>query len=209
MSTNLAIRRTVYSVVGAVSLFAAANSYNHIYSLARSVGQDTLSAALLPLSVDGPILAASVVLLSRAREHRSAGALPYAVLLSGVLATLAANVACGLGHGIAGAIVSAWPALAFVGTVEMLMLVIRQDQPAPRSAPEAALRRGIIREPQAEPDAPRRAALDLVAAESAFAELLERGALPSIREIRARVHVGQDKGRLVLAHLQGVLEAAA
>jgi hypothetical protein len=43
----------------------------------------------------------------------------------GIVATLAANVAHGLGHGIIGAVVAAWPALALVGSYELLMVILR------------------------------------------------------------------------------------
>ena len=43
----------------------------------------------------------------------------------GIVATLAANVAHGLSHGIIGAVVAAWPALALVGSYELLMVIIR------------------------------------------------------------------------------------
>jgi hypothetical protein len=46
----------------------------------------------------------------------------------GIAATLAANVADGLGHGVAGAAVAAWPAVALVGSYELLMMVIRSSQ---------------------------------------------------------------------------------
>ena len=51
----------------------------------------------------------------------------------GIAATLAANVAHGLGHGPVGAAVAAWPAVALVGSVgsyELLMMVIRGSQAA-------------------------------------------------------------------------------
>jgi hypothetical protein len=41
----------------------------------------------------------------------------------GIVATLAANVAHGLGHGPVGATVAAWPAVALVGSYELLMMV--------------------------------------------------------------------------------------
>jgi hypothetical protein len=41
------------------------------------------------------------------------------------VATIGANLAHGLGHGPVGAMVSAWPALALVGSFELLMLLIR------------------------------------------------------------------------------------
>ena len=42
----------------------------------------------------------------------------------GVAATLAANLAHGLGHGAVGAAVAAWPAVALVGSYELLMMII-------------------------------------------------------------------------------------
>jgi hypothetical protein len=47
------------------------------------------------------------------------------LLSLGIAATLAANVAHGLGHGPVGASVAAWPAVALVGSYELLMMVIR------------------------------------------------------------------------------------
>jgi hypothetical protein len=44
----------------------------------------------------------------------------------GIAATLAANVAHGLGHGLIGAAVAAWAAIALVGSYELLMMDIRK-----------------------------------------------------------------------------------
>ena len=41
----------------------------------------------------------------------------------GIVATLAANIAHGLGHGTIGAAVAAWPAVALVGSYELLMII--------------------------------------------------------------------------------------
>jgi hypothetical protein len=46
----------------------------------------------------------------------------------GIAGTLAANVAHGLGHGPVGAAVAAWPAVAVVGSYELLMMVNRGSQ---------------------------------------------------------------------------------
>ena len=40
----------------------------------------------------------------------------------GIAATLAANVAHGLGYGLIGAAVAAWPAVALAGSYELLMM---------------------------------------------------------------------------------------
>jgi Protein of unknown function (DUF2637) len=46
----------------AVGVIAAVQSYSHIYHLALAHGQDHLDLALMPLSVDGLIIAASLTL---------------------------------------------------------------------------------------------------------------------------------------------------
>lgn len=43
----------------------------------------------------------------------------------GIVATIGANVAHGLNHGVIGALISAWPAFALVGSYELLMLLTR------------------------------------------------------------------------------------
>ncbi|MCW2891829.1 MAG: hypothetical protein JWO75_1318 [Actinomycetia bacterium] len=52
-------------MVCAVAGFAAVVGYSHIHDLGRAHGQDGTSARLLPLSVDGLILATSLVLCTR------------------------------------------------------------------------------------------------------------------------------------------------
>jgi hypothetical protein len=59
------------------------------------------------------------------------------------VATVGANLAHGVGHGPVGALVSAWPALALVGSFELLMMLIRtrrgagvgDAEPAPQYQP--------------------------------------------------------------------------
>ena len=91
--------------------FAAVVSYSHIYGLGRAHGQDGTAARLLPLSVDGLILAASLVLLHEARNDRDAPGLARFMLWLGIAATIGANIAYGAGYGLLGALISAWPAV--------------------------------------------------------------------------------------------------
>ena len=120
------LRRLTAAVVLAVAGFAAIVSYSHIYDLGRAHGQAGTAARLLPLSVDGLILAASLVLLHEARSGRQAPALARWMLGLGVGATVAANVAYGLGYGPLGAVISAWPAVAFIGAAEMGIGLVRR-----------------------------------------------------------------------------------
>jgi Protein of unknown function (DUF2637) len=132
MSGDRWIRRSTSAVVVAVAAFAAVVSYSHIYALGRSHGQSGTDARLLPLSVDGLILAASLVLMHEARRRRTAPGLARAMLGLGVSATVAANVAYGVVYGWLGALISAWPAIAFVGSAELaISLANRATEESP------------------------------------------------------------------------------
>ncbi len=127
------IRFTTAAVVCVVAAFAAVVSYSHIYGLSRAHGQDGTAARLLPLSVDGLILAASLVLLHEARNDRDAPGLARFMLWLGIAATIGANIAYGAGYGLLGALISAWPAVAFIGTVEIATQLVRRSR-GPRAA---------------------------------------------------------------------------
>jgi hypothetical protein len=66
-----------------------------------------------------------LVLLDAARHAEDAPKLAWWLLGSGIAVTLAANVTFGAQTGIAGALWAAWPALAFVGCYELLLLLAR------------------------------------------------------------------------------------
>ena len=78
-----AIRRTTTVAVLAVALVAAVASYAHMRMLAESAGEEW-RAWLLPLSVDGLVVAASMSMLVRPRAGLPAGALASCALLLGV-----------------------------------------------------------------------------------------------------------------------------
>jgi len=78
--------------------------------------------------VDGLILAASLVLLHEARNDRHAPALARFMLWLGISATIGANIAYGAGYGLLGALISAWPAVAFIGTVEIATQLVRRSR---------------------------------------------------------------------------------
>jgi hypothetical protein len=121
---------TVGAVLG-VAAVAAVASYEHAYDLVRTHGESGWTAHMVPLTVDGLIYARSMVMLDLARRKTPAPALAQWLPGLGIAATLAANVAHGLGHGPVGAAVAAWPAVALVGSYELLMMVIRGSQAAP------------------------------------------------------------------------------
>jgi hypothetical protein len=69
-----------------------------------------------------------MVMLDANRRHQPVPALAKWSLGVGIVAPVGANLAHGLGHGVVGALVSAWPASALVGSYELLMALVRTDQ---------------------------------------------------------------------------------
>jgi len=123
--TDRLIRITSALAVIAVAGVAAIISYQHAYELVSSHGESGVTARLLPFTVDGLIWAASMVVLDASRRNRSVPRLAVWSLGAGITATVGANLAHGIGHGPVGALISAWPAVALVGSFELLMTLIR------------------------------------------------------------------------------------
>ncbi|WP_243717042.1 DUF2637 domain-containing protein [Actinomadura darangshiensis] len=123
--TDRLIRITTALAVVAVAAVAAVISYRHAYELVHSHGESGPTARLVPFTVDGLIWAASMVILDASRRKQAAPPLAKWSLAVGIVATVGANVAHGASHGALGAIVSAWPALALVGSFELLMTLTR------------------------------------------------------------------------------------
>lgn len=123
--TDQLIRITTALAVAAVAAVAAIISYRHAYELVTTHGETGLTARLPPFTVDGLILAASMLTLDASRRATPAPPLARWCLGVGIAATIGANLAHGLGHGPIGALVSAWPALALAGSFELLMTLIR------------------------------------------------------------------------------------
>jgi hypothetical protein len=113
--------------MAAAAAVAAVISYRHAYELVTTHGETGLTARLLPFTVDGVILAASMLILDASRRAMPVPPLARWCLGAGIAATIGANLAHGLGHGPIGALVSAWPALALAGSFELLMTLIRTE----------------------------------------------------------------------------------
>ena len=128
MAADRVIKWTTAVAVIGVAAVAAVASYEYAYDLVRANGEGAWAPRLVPLTVDGLIYASSMVMLDCARRKVPVPALARWLLGLGITATLAVNVAHGLGHGVVGAAVAAWPAVALVGSYELLMMIIRSAQ---------------------------------------------------------------------------------
>ena len=193
MTGGRAIRWSTVAAVAGVAVLAGWVSYLHAYEVVAGHGEHGILARLYPGTIDGLIYAASMVLLDAARRGARPPALARWLLAAGIGATLFANVLAGAAYGVLGAAVAAWPALALVGSYELLMYLVRNGVPA---VPETAH------------DEPISAALNghAHAAAELFAADLEAGRVPGIRAIRSGLHIGQDKASAVQAYLRELTE---
>jgi hypothetical protein len=124
------IRAATAAAVLLVAAIAAVVSFVHIEHLAVTHGQTTLAAVLLPVSIDGTVAAASLVMLRAARAGLGTPWLARLMLGLSVVATLAANIACGARYGLTGSLLSGWPAVAFIGSAEMAIGMVRRTRKA-------------------------------------------------------------------------------
>ena len=213
-----AVRHGTTTAVLLVAVIAAIISFVHIEHLAVTHGQTSLAAYLLPMSIDGTVAASSLVMLRAARLGLDTPALARIMLGLSVAATLGANVAYGARFGVTGALLSGWPAVAFVGSAELSIGMVRRTRRAvPDTAPTPPGETDTVAE-TVPADVPIPRLLDAAAvipnrarrtsksvaerAQDRYAEHIISGApVPSLRTLMAELHLGQDKARQARAHL--------
>ena len=142
MNGDRLTRWTAFAAVLAVAAVAAWISYRHAVEIVTAHDEPGAVGHLYPVVIDGLIVAASMVLLDAARHREAAPRLAWWMLAAGIGATLAANVLAGVASGALGAVIAAWPAAAFVGCYELLMMLVRASARRavadPSAAPETA-----------------------------------------------------------------------
>jgi hypothetical protein len=131
MDADKLVSRATAITVGLVAIFAAIISFYHIIHIGYAHGGVGAASALTALTIDGTILASSLTLLYCAWRMITAPWLARVMLWLGVGATLACNVGYGLTYGIVGALFSVWPAVAFVGSVEMILQLGKNKRKQP------------------------------------------------------------------------------
>lgn len=210
MNGDRLVRWTAVAAVLAVAAVAAGISYRHAVDVVTVHGEPGLVGRCYPVVIDGLIVAASMVLLDASRHQEEAPRLAWWMLSAGIGATLAVNVLAGVPSGWLAALIASWPALAFVGCYELLMLLVRASarrvaQPAavhPASAPEPGRRtrprpkRVRIRNAVTDADAEMHFATDLAAAQ-----------VPSVRRIQRELHVGQPRAKALRERMRSVVSS--
>jgi hypothetical protein len=123
------VRRITTAAVLAVAAVAAVASYEHMRALTGLAGEGWRSW-LLPISVDGLAVAASMTMLVRRRAGVPAGVLPWVALLLGLGASLAANVAAA-DPTVVGRVVAAWPPVGLLLSYELFLQQTRGARGGP------------------------------------------------------------------------------
>ncbi|MEV0407284.1 DUF2637 domain-containing protein [Actinoallomurus sp. NPDC050550] len=199
-----------------LALIAAVVSFGHMHELALRHGETPVNATLIPLSVDGMVVASSMSVLLAGRTGVSVPWLPWTLLIVGSLASLAANVEVAEPT-VVGRVIAAWPSFAFVGAYHLLQgqLRVHLSDPAEQDDPETV---NAEPEPAAGEPAPEgpgddgaevsdlRRCLQREAWQWALAYLAENGELPGGAAIGTRFKRSPRWGRLVKnAGLAGAL----
>jgi hypothetical protein len=125
---------TVVSVV-LLAVIAAVVSFGHMRELALRHGEARWSATLIPLSVDGMVVAASMSVLLASETGRRGEWLPWTLLIVGSLASLSANVAVADPTAIS-RLIAAWPSFAVVGAYHLLQGQLRIGRTEPIAPPD-------------------------------------------------------------------------
>lgn len=213
------IRWAATGSVVVVTIIAAVISYGHARDLVLRYGVTGLTADFLPLTVDGLVATCSLILVDCARHQRDAPWHAWALLIAGACATVAANVAAGLSHGIIGAIIAGWPALVACGCFELLLRHRRQPPAMQQTVTSEQLTLALNpldhADTNADPtceisetrqpgdDQPADPAADL--ARNHYASEIAAGNTPSIRAIKRDLHVGTARASIIRSVLTGEL----
>jgi hypothetical protein len=120
-------------VLGVVAGSAMTIGSTRTYALAKGHGLDGTAALLVAVSLGGLIVGASLVLLHEERWPWVPGTAEGMQLL-GLAVMAAADIVSGARNGLLGAIISAWPAVAFFGAADMVLELVHRSRRRCREA---------------------------------------------------------------------------
>lgn len=156
MFRNLDLTKAATLAVAAPALVAFVVSFEHLREVAEFAGEGW-RAWLLPLSVDGLVIASSIAALAARRAGREVPRMTFFNLLVGLGVSVSANVLVPFldalvpkAHDILSASVAAWPALALALAFEEL-LRLRGSVRGPVEVPVEVEEVPVVAEPEAKP----------------------------------------------------------
>lgn len=134
MTPSRLLRNTSAGVVAAI---AAAASYTHMRTLAAEHGQSAPIAAMVPISVDGLMVVATIAMHDDKQAGQRVRRSAWAAFIVGVLASVTANV-LSAPDDLTARVISAWPAVALLLVVELLARGGRTSEATDRADRETA-----------------------------------------------------------------------
>jgi nitrate reductase NapE component len=114
--------------VAQVAVVAFSGSWQHQYELSVHLGQAHWVAGMQPLSVEGLIASATLVIWYAARYKCGSPLGAYLVLSAGIGQTVLMNLGADYRWPWLGPEISVWPAVAFVAAYEMAVWLVRKRQ---------------------------------------------------------------------------------
>jgi hypothetical protein len=131
-STATRTRKLALCSAYVVAAIAGVESYSHIVAVTAAHGQGVIMSHLYPFSIDGVVLVGTLALAARRRNLMA-----WVAVIAGVVATLAANVAAAEPT-LIGRAISAWPAVAFLISTEIVLKGASRAAEIAATAPAAA-----------------------------------------------------------------------
>lgn len=122
----IAVTALAAAAVLAVTGIAAIISYSHMQDWALANHEPGWRARLFPLSVDGAILASTLVLYADSRAGRRADKLAYFITLAGIAWSVGANIGHTWVSDLAAKMIAGWPPIAMALSVELLFRFARR-----------------------------------------------------------------------------------
>jgi hypothetical protein len=147
------VQRISIGAVLLVALVAAVISYCHLRDLALEHGEGW-RAGLIPLSIDGMLVATTSAIVGQRRQGRPAGWVPWLGLILGIVASLLGNVA-GAHSDLIARLIAAWPPVALAVAIETLVIILRGSALTVVESPAAEIAEPpVIETPAPEPKSP-------------------------------------------------------
>lgn len=170
-ATSANVRTIGIAFGGLVAGVAAVASYTHMRELTAhhaAPGSEWLSW-LIPLSVDGLMVVASIVVVNARRNGVKVPVLAMVAIAVGLIVSLTANAAAPAAD-IVGKIINAWPAAAFAFGYELVFMLVRTEVKTrvrkPKSAPAGVVPSPVPAGATSEVPNPRAAVSDVTTSES-------------------------------------------
>lgn len=164
--TPKTIRRAMLAIIWVVSLSSFSLSFAGVQSLGIAAGYNIWLASLLPICLDGLVLAGSIVILD-AEVRGLSKRYGWLITLVGVSASVGVNIASAMSSGITAQLVHALPPVVLALTLEAWLATMRGSVRQKVEAEGIEAQRLAEEQAEAEREASRQARAEFVSKRNA------------------------------------------